>query len=144
MHTNKASALALVAGLAVFSVHAADAPHMRPGMWETTVQVEMPGMPVTMAPMTQRHCVTKAMLVPQNQQPGQTCKLLDHKVSGNTVTWNVECDTEGRTMHGTGTITYTGDSSYKGKMDMTMTGGPGGTMHMTQTMSSHRVGECTQ
>jgi len=144
MHKSILTALTAVSALCMPAVQAADAPHMRPGMWETTVQVEMPGMPVAMAPMTQRHCITKEMLVPQNPQPGQTCKLQDHKVSGNTVTWNVECNTEGRTMHGTGTITYTGDSSYKGKMDMTMTGGPGGTMHMTQTMSSHRVGECTQ
>ncbi len=137
-----AALIALAAGC-VATAHAADGPHMRPGLWETTVHMEMPGMPMAMPPMTTRRCVTKEALVPHSQQPGQTCKVLDHDVSGNTVTWHVQCHTNGRTMHGAGKITYAGDS-FKGKIDMTMEGGPGGTQHIVQTMTSHRIGKCGQ
>lgn len=125
---------------------------MKPGRWEVTTQMDMPGMPVKMPAMTQTRCVTPE----QAKNPGDTvdpggrgrgnnnCKTSDYKVDGNKVTWKMAC-TGAEAMTGDGEMVFNGDS-YAGKMTMTMPaqgagrgalGGP-----MTLLMSGKRIGEC--
>lgn len=114
---------------------------VKAGLWESRIESVIEGLPVSPPPMIHRNCVTEDDLVPQMESPGQECKVLEHKVSGKTVRWQVQCKQDGMTMTGTGRIVYSGDR-YEGDVVMTMDGGPMGPMKMTQTMTGHRIGDC--
>jgi hypothetical protein len=113
-------------------------PDMREGKWEITTQVEMPGMPTNMPPMKTTQCLTKNDLVPQNSQPGQECSFPETKVTGNKVTYTMECKGKGGEMKGEGEITYSKDT-FKGIMKMKM---PQANMEMISHMEGRRVGAC--
>ncbi len=127
--------------MGLFSLGAQADLNMQPGMWETTITMNMPGMPMVPPPTTQRYCITQEDLVPRDPKSAKDCQRLDHKIEGNTVTWNAECKQDGRVTVGSGRITYAGDT-YEGSMEMEMRNGPGGGMKMTQTMQGHRIGDC--
>ena len=119
---------------------------MRPGRWEVTTQMDMPGMPVKMPATTTTSCVTPE----QAKNPGDTigdpsgrgrgnsnCKATDQKIDGNKVTWKMAC-TGAQSMTGEGEMVFNGDS-YTGKMNMTMAQMPG---PMTLQITGKRVGDC--
>ena len=114
----------------------AEAPNMKDGLWEITIKMEMAGMPMEMPEMKHTQCITKDNAVPDTSQPGQECKIISSKIVGDTVTWEVECDTPQGPAHSKGTITYHGDT-FEGTVNMNM-----GQMVMTQKMSGRRVGDC--
>jgi len=129
-----------VCGLMMFfgavPVCAGSALNMNPGMWEITTEVEMPGVSMPAATMTQ--CISKESLVPQggsSQGQGQ-CEVTDVQTRGNTVSWKITCDGQGGPMTGTGEITYQGDT-FEGGSKMSMQG-----MEITTTMKGKRIGEC--
>ena len=69
----------------------------RDGRWEVKTEMEMPGMPMKMPPMTTTQCVTKEQADdPSGACPGRgapnNCKVFDYKVTGNTVTWSMKCE----------------------------------------------------
>jgi hypothetical protein len=129
----KSIRIAVVACGLVVSAVAAQGP-MREGNWETTMQMEMPGM--SMPAMKSTQCVTKAQL----QDPVKTlpsaspgCTMSDYKADGTKVSWKMAC----KEMAGTGEITFKGDS-YEGLMNVT-------SPHvMSMKMSGKRVGDCAQ
>jgi len=136
---------ALIVGTAIAG------PNMRPGLWEMTLQTQMQGMegaPMgiqgmtgAMPAFTHRQCITAKDLVPRTQRPGEQCKVSTQKIKGNTVTWQVQCDSQGMKTTGSGRVTYSG-TSYNGTIDMQMTGGPMGTMKMSQVIRGKRIGDC--
>lgn len=117
----------------------------KPGKWEMTSEVELPGMSMKMPPMTHTVCITKEDLekpesmVPKPTQRGggerSDCKISDLKVDGSTVNWTVNCAGE-RPATGTGKITYAPDS-YTGNMDMKM-----GEREVKVKYSGKYLGEC--
>jgi hypothetical protein len=122
----------------------------RDGNWEMTVQMEIPGMPQKMPPMTIKQCITKeqaddpSVLMPP-QQPGRggapDCKVTDQKMSGNTLSWTMTC--AGATpMTGTGEMSYT-DDTVNGTIKMTMENA-GQPMTMTMNMKGKRLGDCVK
>ena len=113
-------------------------PNVKPGKWEVTTRMEMVGMQMNMPPMTHTQCITENDYVPQTGQPGDECKITKTNVSGDTVTWTMNCRGEGGEMNGTGTVTYRGDS-FKGEISMSMA--PSG-MSMTLHTNGRRIGEC--
>lgn len=115
---------------------AASGPNMKEGLWEITTKTKMPG--VEMPPMKHTQCITKNDLVPQSSQPGQECKITETKVIGNTVTWTMQCKTQGEEMKGTGKITYSGDS-FEGTIIISM---PQANMKITTHISGKRIGDC--
>lgn len=136
--------IAVVAGS--ITVTAQAAPNVRPGLWETTITSNIPGMPMAPPPVTHQSCIThddltQDNLVPRDKKTADQCSRMDHKVEGDTVTWVVECEQQGMKTVGTGRITYVGDT-YTGLIEMTMQGGPGGSMKMTQQMQGRRIGDC--
>lgn len=127
----------LAAIAAVVPVSAAENP-AKPGKWQITTQMEIPGMPFKVPPIKTEICLTEedlkdpAKTVPND--PKAKCAISDYTVDGNTVTWTVDCpkqDTRGK-----GTVTYDGDS-YTGNMKMTV-----GEQEMTTKYSGKWLGEC--
>lgn len=117
---------------------------LRPGRWETSVQMEMAGSPVQMPAMKSTRCVTpeeaKDPASLQSGPPGgrggkSDCKASDQKISGNTLTWKMTC-TSPQAMTGTGEMTFAEDT-YTGAMKMTT---PQGAMSMK--MEGKRLGDC--
>jgi hypothetical protein len=104
-------------------IAASAAPHQKPGRWEVTTEMEMPGMPMKMPPVVTNVCLTQEdvdnperTLPKASRDKNANCKVSDFKTEGNTVTWNMAC--EGATpMTGSGQITYGGDT-YDGAMKM--------------------------
>lgn len=131
----------LLAGLVVLSSAAtamASQSPQKPGKWKLKMEMEMPGMPVKLPPMTFEVCLTEEDLKdPQKSVPNDPksdCKVGDYSVEGNTVSWTVDCPKQD--MKGSGEITYSGDT-YKGAMKMNMGG-----QEMTTKYSGQWVGEC--
>jgi hypothetical protein len=134
----------VVCGVAFSWTVSAQGP-MRDGLWEVTMTMDMPNMPMKMPPMKSNQCVTKEQLkdpaqtLPNGSQPGQPndCKVSDYEIDGNKASWKMVC-TGREKMSGTGEIIYKGDT-YDGVMKMTMDQG-----QMTMKYSARRLGECTK
>ena len=92
------------------------------GKWQTTMEMEMEGMPMKMPPTTFTHCITKEQAesaesaIPKNDRQNG-CTFSDVKVDGSTVSWKMACEKQGMT--GVGKVSY-GADSYTGQMDMKM------------------------
>ncbi len=114
---------------------------MKEGLWEITTQVEIKGMPQSMPPTSFRQCITKSDPVPQNRDKNYECKTLTQKVSGNTVSYAVECKGREGVTQVSGTTTYT-DNSMNGTSTTTlkMKGQP--EMQMTSRMKGKYLGAC--
>ncbi|HEV7242596.1 MAG TPA: DUF3617 domain-containing protein [Thermoanaerobaculia bacterium] len=132
---------ALLVTAVVLPAAAADTPHpQKPGKWQIKTQMEMPGMPVKIPPVSFEVCVTEEDLkdpkkaVPSD--PKSKCDVSDYKIDGNTVTWTINCPKQDT--KGTGVITFT-ENSYTGKMDMTV-----GEQEMQMKYSGKWLGECTK
>jgi hypothetical protein len=136
--SKKICMLVFVISLFLFSCGVQKGPNMKEGLWEMTVKMDIPGMPVQMAPQTHTQCLTQKEAVPQPRQkePGQECKVVTQDVKGDTVSWRVECKTKEGTAVSNGTITYKGDT-MEGIITMTQ-----GSMKATQYLSGRWIGEC--
>jgi len=119
---------------------------LRPGKWEVTISMEMPGMPGGVPPMTNTQCITKEQAadpqkalgqMPQRGGPQNDCKV-DQKTVGNKMNFTMKCTTPTE-MSGTGEAIF-GENSFEQTMKMTMSRG-GQTMEMTTKSSGKRVGE---
>jgi hypothetical protein len=114
----------------------AAAEQMKPGMWEITSTMEMPGMPFQPPAQTIRHCYT-AQDVQQSPVPSDSsCEVSSLKHIGNKVSWTVDCsgDMKGS---GKGEIVYQSDSAYSGTMSITTEG-----MSMKTKYKAKRIGNC--
>jgi hypothetical protein len=119
----------------------------RDGNWQVTLEMEIPGLPQGMPPMTVNQCITKeqaadpSKLVPQGAGRGMPpdCTVSDMKTEGNKTSWSMKCD--GQTaMTGTGEITFNADT-YIGLMKITTDRG-GQPMTMNMKYTGKRIGDC--
>ncbi|HKU85963.1 MAG TPA: DUF3617 family protein [Casimicrobiaceae bacterium] len=109
-------------------------------LWEVTVKMEMPGMPMAMAPQVHRVCIAQNHRDEDLIPVQGNCRVLESKRVGNRMTYAMACTGE-QAMNATGEITMAADR-YDGRMQMTMSQG-GQPMEMTQTYAGRRVGGCT-
>lgn len=123
----------------MFSATATDDYDINEGLWEMTVEVEIEGMPMTMAPITNTQCINKDTLVPKSDQFGQNCEITNQNTEGNTLTYDIECSGPGGSIKGHGEVTYTGDT-MTGTMETKMPNQ--GDMKMITKMSGKRIGPC--
>lgn len=133
----KVLTIALLLGL---GQTAAAAPDIKEGLWEVTAQMEMPGMPIKLPPVTRSQCITKENLVPDNVQKHGDCKVAHSEVNSNTVSWTVTCETSEGTMTGNGEIVYQQDS-FEGGFNMNVDSSEG-PMTMASKMSGRYMGAC--
>ncbi|HYI09948.1 MAG TPA: DUF3617 domain-containing protein [Thermoanaerobaculia bacterium] len=130
---------ALMAVTAVLPARAADHPQ-KPGKWQVKMEMEIPGMPFKMPPVNTEICITEEDLKdPQKSVPNDPkskCTVGDYKVTGNTVSWTIDCpkqDTKGE-----GEITFT-EESYTGSMKMKV-----GEQEMKTKYSGKWIGACSK
>jgi hypothetical protein len=110
---------------------------MRDGYWELISTMEMPGMPMKMAPTKVKHCFSKEDVKDQKKTitTDKNCTVTDLKQSGNKVAWKMKCT-------GKNAGTFSGETVYKGDAyDSTMKmQSQGQTMNMK--INAKRLGAC--
>lgn len=128
-------ALAIIMAAASLAALGADS-RMRPGLYDYTVKMEMPGMPFAMPPRTFQHCLTQADVDKGRQydsQQNKDCETKNLKQSAGSASFDLVCK-DGTT----GSASYTfADGRMTGKTQMTKDGHP-----MTMNMSAERTGDC--
>lgn len=131
---------------------------IQPGMWRSTstiTDISIPGLPANVLEMvrgrfgqgyTSEQCISaddlnpdSALFAGENQE---NCEYRDFSYSGGAMRVELVCDTQGAgqaviEVSGTG-----GPASYSGTTNMTITGGPMGTMRMSGTARGERIGDC--
>jgi hypothetical protein len=144
MHSLTIVATLFAAALSVSPVAVAQPAKVAAGdkgdLWETTVKMEMAGMPFAMPAQTHRMCLGKQArdddLVPRNDD----CRVTESSRSGNTQRFRMVC-TGKNPMTGDGEVTRTTDG-YNGRMRM-VGKMEGEAVDMTQTFSGRKLGDCT-
>jgi len=113
---------------------------MQPGMWEYTMKMEVPGMPMAMPPITFQRCMTQQDVdegdYSSNPRDKAKCELRSMKREPGKVSYDVACTGE-RKMTGHYEFTL-GAASMTGGGTMTMDGG----QVMKQDFSAKRLGDC--
>jgi hypothetical protein len=110
---------------------------MRDGYWELTSIMDMPGMPMKIAPTMTKHCYTKEEVKDQKKTitTDKNCTVTDFKQSGNKVTWKMKCT-------GKNAGDFSGETVYKANAyDSTMKMQTQGRT-MTMKVKARRLGNC--
>ena len=114
-------------------------PNLTEGKWEITTQMEMPGMPMAIPPVTYTHCMNKKDVVPQRPEQNQDCKMISTDIQGDTVFWVMECKNGKETVRSTGNVTYK-KNRFDGALNTTMSGSEN--MTMQSKISGRYLGPC--
>jgi len=129
--------LILIVVVFIFSgIAIAGDPDLKEGLWEITVQMEMPGMPMEMPSHKFNQCITRDKAVPEDPA-NKDCKMDYKNVTKDTVVWKMVCKDREGSLTGEGRITYNGDT-FAGETKVKESGG----MDMTQKMKGRWIGSC--
>ncbi|MBM4312036.1 MAG: DUF3617 family protein [Deltaproteobacteria bacterium] len=128
----------LMAAVLLCAAPVAAGPDMKEGSWEITTTTEMSGIAMKMPPQKHTQCLTKNDVIPKDPQTPSNCVIKQQKITGNTVTWEMECTGDNVKTVSAGSVTYTGES-FSGTMDITMSGTD---MKIRSTMTGRRMGPC--
>jgi len=124
------AALLLVGSYLVLSADPATAADPKAGAeWEIKTTMEIPGMPFALPPTVIRQCL-EDKAVPYQEKKNEKCETVYKNMSGNTLSWQVVCDSKDGKMEMTGETSYASDSmdskvkmkSKNGDISMHMTG----------------------
>jgi len=124
---------------------------MKPGMYESKIDMDMsgmPGMPPNMGKQTHtyQHCVTaqdieRGEMSRNDRNPSKNCEIKNMQISGNTATYQMVC-AQPHEMTMDSRITFRGDG-YQMDMKMAMNQG-GHPVNMTQHLDAHYLGPCSK
>ncbi|MBV8493756.1 MAG: DUF3617 family protein [Alphaproteobacteria bacterium] len=129
---------------------------VKPGQWEFTSQMEMPGMPklppgVQLPPNAQmqqsgmkstyKTCVDSERAVPSD--PRGQCRIEHVQRNGATVTWTGTCTTAQGTVRSEGVAHYSGDT-MEANLTTQVPGANGQAMNTTQHITGHYLGACAR
>lgn len=130
----------MIVSLICFSalVKAAEAPNIRPGMWEVTVIAD--GVPADQQVTKASDCITSEQVnhpnrfVPSDRQ----CEFKEKNLQGNLFSWEAYCaDKNGaQKAINSGKMTFKGDS-YEGTVKIS-----DGSTNMSIKIDARRVGDC--
>ena len=105
-------------------------------LWNTTSQMSMEGMPMSMPAHSMKVCARHdATQPPMASNPDQKCENTNFQRSGSTVSWTSSC--KNPPMTGEGQITYDSPDSYSGTIKFTSQGGA-----MTLKLTGKKIGTC--
>jgi hypothetical protein len=134
----------LVTGMVLgWALHAAaQTVNIRPGKYEVTATIDMPGM--KMAPQKDEECITAADLKDFSKklidpEMMQSCKVSNYKLVDNKLTFNVTCKEDDIEMNGTTEMTFASES-FTNLMVMKDNKGRVTTIKGT----AKRIGECVK
>ena len=114
---------------------------IKEGLWEITTKVEMKGVPMQMPTTMVKQCITKDKAVPKSASEDYECKTKDYKVSGDTVTYSVECWGKGGLMITEGKTTYKGNT-FNGTSTTKIKAKGQQEMQMSNKISGKYIGPC--
>lgn len=128
------AAMVLAAGLPLAAL--ADKPAMKPGLWEYTMKMEMPGMPFAMPPIKTQRCLKQDEIDRGDQyskDENSDCQVKNLKQGATGASYDVACKdgTTGRYDFTSGADSMTG----KGVTDTQGT-------KVTTNFASKRLGDC--
>jgi hypothetical protein len=116
---------------------------IKDGLWEITTKAEIKGMPQQMPSTSIRHCLAKNDPVPKAKDKSMECKTNNQKVSGDTVTYSMECKNKDSTVLTSGTMTYKGNT-FAGTSTTSIKSKGQKEMQMNNKMSGKYIGPCTK
>ena len=124
---------------------------MRPGKYEDTREISMPGRAAKAPPRTTLKCVTAEELKDVGtffkNKGAEGCKVLDRTATATRVTVTSECPNQAGTMTVKTDITFAPPDAYHAVLTMTPSaGGASNPMYQGSivTVTGHRVGDCTK
>jgi hypothetical protein len=126
----------LAVGLGV-SMLAFAGDRMKPGMWEYSMKMEMPGMPMVMPPQGYQHCLSQKDVDEHKQFQSdrqKDCEISNLKQTAGSASFDMACK-DGTTGHADYTF---GGETMTGKTAMKMKNG----QQMNMNMSAKRTGDC--
>ena len=116
---------------------------IKDGLWEITTRAEIKGMPGQMPPSTVRHCLKKNDPVPKAKDKSTDCKMKDQKISGDTVTYAMECKGKNSVVLTSGTMTYKGNT-FAGASTTNITSKRQPQMQVNNKISGKYIGPCAK
>ena len=129
------SSIAFFAYLVTAPACAAE-PDVKLGMWKWKSTMEIVGMPFPVPPISYSDCLTKEDLIPKQPDDNQQCKMLDKKITSDSVEWKMECNGDAGKAVSEGKISYNGTSA-KGEIKTSTQG-----MNMIVKLSGEHTGAC--
>jgi hypothetical protein len=136
------SILIIMTGFFLSGIATADGLAIDAGKWEMTSTMTMTMMP-TPQTNTVTECIKENELNPETINMGEEnpCDISDVENDGNSISWSINCPTEGgMVMTGQWEMTSKGDSiSGKGSMATEINGQ---TMGFDMTWDGKRIGSC--
>ena len=142
MHITKALTffICLICLIASATVMAEKTVSITPGKWQVTTTLSMSMMPQQRVE-TVKECVTEDVFSAENMlQDVQSCSFIERKVTGNTLSWTMECATDAGPAQGKGQFTSHGKSA-DGTMEMTMNA-QGQTFTTKMIWQGKHIGPC--
>jgi len=116
---------------------------IKDGLWEITTKAEIKGMSGQMPPSTVRHCLKKNDPVPKAKDKSTDCKMKDQKISGDTVTYAMECKGKNSVVLTSGTMTYKGNT-FAGASTTNIKSNGQPQMQMNNKISGKYIGPCAK
>lgn len=123
------------------SAMASNSVTIEPGLWEVSTTMTSPMFPNPRV-QTQQECMKESEISPETLAPSEDgeCSIVNSNVSGNTLSWSMQCNTPGGVMQGKGEFESNGDSG-SGNMQMNMDI-QGQSMSMDMVWEGKRIGSC--
>ncbi|MEJ5300072.1 MAG: DUF3617 family protein [Thermodesulforhabdaceae bacterium] len=113
--------------------------NLKEGLWEITVQVSSPDMPMQMPAQKFTQCITKDNSIPEAEmEKNKDCKIEQKNISGDTVSWKLVCQDGEEKIVSEGKVTYKGDTFVGESVTKTSDG-----MEMRQKMTGKWIGKCS-
>lgn len=109
------AAIAAAKSVAPAEPNATPAVTMKPGVWETSISVEVIGVAAKRT-TSAANCLSSADLkntqrfVPSQIEVGLKCEILDYALKGDTAKWRVICNGKAGAMVGEGSIKFSAES----------------------------------
>jgi hypothetical protein len=137
------SSVALLSFALSWVVAAQVQPPIRPGNWELTMKLSVPGTNMEMPPIKKTQCVTAEMLKdPQAWLPkgpnAEDCKVSDVKFTSDTVTYTMTC-TKPAPMTAVGEMKYVGTDAGTGTATIDVGG-----LKMSASYDAKWLGDCSK
>jgi hypothetical protein len=100
---------------------AAEELNLEDGYWDTYVTIRARGGILPVPAIKSSKCITRDDPIPNSTHSASlNCRILDKRITGNDVSWRLECADDKGHMEGQGKITYAG-KTFDGGMDMEVT-----------------------